>query len=137
MADDDTPPAVDDTPPAADAAPTESSLPEMPTAAAEAPRRSVRRRVGIAVAAVVLLAAGAITVTALVNGSGGGGAKDPEEAARRLVESVERGDALGALEILDPAEREVVRNALTAADTEVKRLQLLSDSFSLAHVAGV
>src|SRR5204862_364744 len=73
----------------------------------EPPRRGDRGRIiGVAVAIVVALLAGAFAVNALQ--SSDNGASSPEEAVAKLFEAIGNEDAIGVLDTLEPGERDVL-----------------------------
>ncbi len=99
------------------------------------PRTSRRRAVGIGASVVALL--GGLTLTGIAaTGGDDGGANTPEDAVREFVQAIENRDALGALDLLDPGESEVLVNTVTAFISEAERIGLTSGKVDANAVAG-
>ena len=94
---------------------------------------------GVAIAAVVggaaVIAAAVFGITR-VTGGDDAGASTPEEAGLALLEALENEDALGAIDVLLPGERESLREPLTALNDELTRVEVLSEDV-LTGVSGV
>jgi hypothetical protein len=72
-----------------------------------------------------------------VRGLACNGPTSPEAAVRKLLSAAEQRDALGALEVLTPAERDSFKNPALDLTKELRRLQILSDGATLEKVDGV
>jgi hypothetical protein len=132
----DTPDPTDVADPSA-AGTAEPGTAPMPTGAAERGRSKVRKRVGLGVAAAVLVAAGAVTATQLVGSSGSGGAGSPQEAVEEMVTALEASDVLGLLDVADPGERNALLRFAQGLETEGERLELVGEAFELSGLPGV
>ena len=100
----------------------------------EPPKRGGRGKiVGLAVAIVVALAAGAFAVNALQSSSSG--ASTPDEAVAKLFEAVSNEDAIGVLDTLDPGERDLLLPSIQGANDQLARLGLVK-SVDLGKVPG-
>ncbi len=95
---------------------------------------------GMAIAAVVggaaVIAAAVFGITRVTGGDDDGGASTPEEAGLALLDALENEDALGAIDVLLPGERESLREPLTALNDELTRVEVLSEDV-LTGVSGV
>jgi hypothetical protein len=91
------------------------------------------------------IVAGALGLVLLVGGvafaatqmGGDTGASDPEAAVAELFDAIADEDVLGVLATLDPAERDVLSQPLEDFFDELKRLEVLDDSFELTGIAGI
>lgn len=89
--------------------------------------------------------AGAIGAVLLVGGvafaatqaGGDGGAEDPVAAVREMFDAVADEDVLGLLATLDPDERDAIAGPVEELFDELKRLEVLDESFELDGVAGI
>lgn len=93
--------------------------------------KSANRKVALVLGALAVAAAGVFAALAL-GGSGNG----PEDPVRAMMDAVQRGDALGMMEQLDPGERDALRQPLTDLVGELNRLDVLHDA-DLGHVTGI
>ncbi len=106
--------------------------------AADQPRRRSGGTIAAAVIGVVaLLGAGVFAVTRIAGGDDGGGADSPQAAGEALLSAVEAEDALGVIDVLLPGERETLRGPLTDLVSELRRIEVLSDTADLAAVGGI
>lgn len=88
---------------------------------------------------VVLLAVigGGVTWLTVWRNSGPSGAASPNEAALALMDSVNSGDVIGLLDMLAPAEADVLTASLADSVEEYKRLRILDDSADLRKLSGI
>ncbi len=91
-------------------------------------------RVAVIGLVVALLAAG---LSAVSNLGSSDGADTPEQAVQELLESVARGDLLGAAELIEPAERATLIDPGITMVAELQRLRVLSDDFQLGNVGAI
>lgn len=92
------------------------------------------RKVFISLVAVfVLITAGFAAVN--LSASGTTGAASPEDAIQQFFDAVGNEDAIGVLEVLDPAERDVMRPFVTRLKDELTRLGI-TDDVDLEDVPG-
>jgi hypothetical protein len=106
------------------------------TSNADAPNR--RRRVAGIGATIAVIAGGVGISTLAFQGAGNpGGADSPEEAVQAFAEALEREDVLGMIDVALPEEVTALRAVLEDATSQVERLGILDDSFSLAAVDGI
>ena len=96
-----------------------------------------RRRAGAVTAAFAALVGGIGITTVALNGADEGGAATPEAAVVKMVDAFNNQDVVGMVDTIDPAEVGAVRSTLEEASSEAKRLDLLSDGFSLQSVDGL
>ena len=66
-----------------------------------------------------------------------GGAESPEAAVRQLLESASKEDALGAMDVLLPAERDTFKQPIVHMFEELKRLDVLDTKASLGGFKGM
>ena len=90
--------------------------------------------VGIAVASVLVLAAGAFAVSSLVSGGTPG---SPEEAVEAMFAAIADEDVLGVLDALAPAERELYQPFIEDVVDELQRLEVLSGDLDLGAIGGI
>lgn len=102
------------------------------------PVERARRRplavVGVAVAVVLTLGAGAF---AAVSFAATEGSASPEAAVEELVAAVEQADVVGILESLTPGERDSLQPGLEGLAGELARLGVLEADFELGPVNGL
>lgn len=111
--------------------PSDGAYPAYPGRPGE-PQGRGRAFIGIAVGAVLALAAGAFAVTSF----GDAGPSSPEAAVEAMFAAVEQQDVLGVLDTLAPEERELYQPFLEDVVGELSRLQVLSDDVDLGSVSG-
>ena len=70
------------------------------------------------------------------DGSASGGADSPEAAANLLLDALDNEDALGAVDVLLPGERETFREPMQRLMTQLQESEVLSDD-SLSGVSGI
>ncbi len=93
--------------------------------------------VGSAVAAVLAVgAAGVFAVRGMSDGAEGGAAT-PEELGIALMTAVENEDALGAVDVLLPGERDVLRQPMIDLVAELTRLEVLAPEADLGKIEGL
>lgn len=114
---------------------------ESPTAPVEAtPPRSARltgKVVAAAIGAVAIVGAGAFAVSRISgDGAGSGGADSPEAAADLLLDALDDEDALGAVDVLLPGERETFREPMQRFVTRLADWDVLSDD-NLSGIGGI
>ena len=108
------------------------------SSSADQPRRRSGGTIAAAIIGVVaLVGAGVFAVTRIAGGDDGGGADSPQAAGEALLSAVEAEDALGVIDVLLPGERETLRGPLTDLVSELRRIEVLSDSADLAAVGGI
>lgn len=90
---------------------------------------------GLAIAIVLTLVTGLVGLVAIRSGEEG--ASSPEDAVRRLVTAAEGADVIGALDVVEPAERDVLRQPLVDGFDQLKRIGVLSSTASLGGISGV
>jgi hypothetical protein len=83
---------------------------------------SKRKKAAGIVAAFVLLTGGGATAMALRAASSGGGAATPDKAVRAMIESVSKGDLLGAVDTFPASERTLARDLVEEWAAQAKRL---------------
>ena len=85
-----------------------------------------------------MIAGGVGISTLAFQGAGNpGGADSPEEAVQAFAEALEREDVLGMIDVALPEELAALRAVFEDATSEVERVGILDDSFSLAAVEGI
>ena len=89
------------------------------------------RRIGVALAAVAVVAGGLFAALSLSSES-----NSPDDPVRAMFESAEKGDVLGVLEQLDPGERDAIRQPLIDIVGELNRLEVLKDA-DLGKISGL
>jgi len=119
-----------------DLAPTEvrdlADIDLVPDAARKVPRRRIAAISGAAVAL-----AGGLTLTGIAaTGGEEGGGNTPEDAVLEFVEAIENSDLVGALDVIDPGESEVLINTLTAVVDESARVGVFSETVDARDVPG-
>jgi hypothetical protein len=102
------------------------------------PRRSRRTPIVAAIATVAVIAGGTVSYVALSDThSGFGGAASPREAVTSLVSDLNKSDLLGILDHLPPSERSALRDPLSEAISQAKRLRILKETADPARLSGV
>jgi hypothetical protein len=114
-----------------DGAPTATVVPD-----GSVGKRSKGKVVGSLVAVVALLGAGGFAVSKIVAGDDGGAAS-PTEVGTKLMDALSAEDALGAVDLLLPGERAVMRQPLIDLIDNLKRLEIVGSSASLDKVGGL
>lgn len=89
----------------------------------------------VALAVLVFTGTVAFAVSRLTASSAGAGS--PEEAVDELLGAIERGDLIGVLELLRPAEQEALAEPLLELGDELRRLEVLDGDVDLSDVDGV
>jgi hypothetical protein len=93
-----------------------------------------RHIIGLSIAAVAVLLAGLFALNS-VNG-GADEAKTPEQAVQRFFDALDKEDAIGMLESLSPAERDIFTPAIRGLAGELTRLGIIGN-VDLGRVPGV
>jgi hypothetical protein len=104
-------------------------------AAPQAAKRGRGKLVG-AIAAGVMVLGGAGTAIA-IRSSADSGAASPEAAVQSMMDSIEAGDWLGAMETMPQGERQFYVKVAEKSITEAKRLGFLSEAGSARKVSGI
>jgi len=97
--------------------------------------RSRVRSVVTSLGALVLIGGG--ISTALVASSSSNGASTPSIAVVDLIDAVQNSDALGALDALDPAERDAIAPGLHGLESELERLGILEPNVGINVLSGL
>ncbi|MCU1372147.1 MAG: Flagellar basal body-associated protein FliL [Ilumatobacteraceae bacterium] len=105
-----------------------------PPPASAAPRRRSTKTVLTAVAGVLAVAAAGFALVSLTEGDG---ASSADDAVQELFEAVDRQDAIGVAESLEPTERRVLIDALEQTEAEARRVKVTDDELDLRSVDGV
>lgn len=95
---------------------------------------------GLVIGLVVVLLAvigGGVTWLTVWRNSGPSGAASPNDAALAFMNTVSSGDVIGLLDMLAPAEADVLTASLTDSVEEYKRLRILDDSADLRKLSGI
>lgn len=87
------------------------------------------------VVAIVLIAGGVVAGVSLTSSSSGTGT--PQGAVQALFTAAHKSDVLGALDVVDPDERQTLEPGLQKIWDQLKRLQILSGAADLSHVTGI
>jgi hypothetical protein len=95
-----------------------------------------RGRLWGSVAAVVVVAAGAVTSYVAFAGATAG-SSSAQQAVQRVITDLEHADLVGLLDDLVPSERAALSSAVTSDITALKRLGVVSPSADPAAVSGV
>ncbi|RLK59403.1 proline-rich domain-containing protein [Actinokineospora cianjurensis] len=90
----------------------------------EAPKKRKGLIIGVVVAVLAVAAGAGVTVWALNRGSAQAGAESPTAAATNLVNAIGKGDVLGLLTGLAPAERDLMTTLNSETTKELKRLEV-------------
>jgi hypothetical protein len=90
---------------------------------------------GLAIAIVLTLVTAMVGAVAVRGASGG--SSSPDEAVRQLIDAGVHADVLGVLDVLDPAERDLLVQPVQDTVAELKRLQVLSGDIDLHHITGI
>ena len=86
---------------------------------------------------VVLVAAGTFTVVQLTGSTNDGGAATPEAAVQQFFTSVNKEDALGALDMVLPGERSTFLQPLKDIATQLQRVDVLDKTADLSKIGGI
>lgn len=105
-----------------------------PPPAAAARRRPRNKTVLTAMAGVLAIGAVGFGIVSLIESDG---AASAEDAVKELFEAVDRQDAIGVAESLEPTERRILVDALEEASTEARRVEVTDDGLDLRAVDGV
>jgi hypothetical protein len=99
--------------------------------------RSKGKIVAAAVGAVAIVGAGVFAITRISgDGAASGGADTPEAAANLLLDALDNEDALGAVDVLLPGERETFREPMQRIVTRLTDWEVLSDD-NLSGIGGI
>ena len=101
------------------------------------PHRSRGPIIAVVVGAVALIGAGVFAASQVFLDDSAGGADSPEAAGLALLDALDQEDALGAIDLLLPGERETLRQPLTELVDELTRIEVLSDDASLTKISGL
>ena len=93
-----------------------------------------RRKVAIAVVGVVAVLTTGLAITQLTAADG---AESPEAAVQAFFDAVDQEDALGVLESLAPAERDVLVPSVQALADQLTDLEVAGDDLDLEKVGGL
>ena len=96
-----------------------------------------RRAAGIGATIAVIAGGIGISTVAFQGASNPGGADSPEEAVQEFADALEREDVLGMIDVALPEEVSALRAVFEDATSEVERVGILDESFSLDAVAGI
>ena len=96
-----------------------------------------RRAAGIGATIAVIAGGVGISTVAFQGASNPGGADSPEEAVQEFADALEREDVLGMIDVALPEEVSALRAVFEDATSEVERVGILDESFSLDAVAGI
>ena len=119
--------------PSATAYVADPQLPEYVVPAAA--KRGRGKLVGAIAAGVVLL--GGVGTAVALNAASDSGAATPEAAVQAMMDSVEAGDWLGAMETLPEGERQFYVKVAEKSLSEAKRMGFVSDTGSIRKVSGL
>ncbi len=107
-----------------------------PTDGVATPNPKHRLRImAAAIAAVLLVGAGAGTAIGLSGGSGGN--ETPAAAVNALLTAAQNSDLLGALDAIAPGERAAIEPGLVTFIHQMQRLDVLSAGADPSHVTGL
>ncbi|MEX2658738.1 MAG: hypothetical protein WD232_03500, partial [Acidimicrobiales bacterium] len=120
-------------PPPPQGPPTGGPVGQLPPYPAPPPSRRGPAFVGIAVAAVLAVAAGAFAITSMGNDT----PSTPEAAVEALFSALEDQDVLGILATLAPGERQVYQPFIEDMVGELQRLDVLAGDLDLAAIDGI
>ncbi len=101
------------------------------------PHRSRGPIIAVVVGVVALIGAGVFAASQVFFDDSAGGAESPEAAGLALLDALDQEDALGAVDLLLPGERETLRQPLTELVDELTRIEVLSDDASLTKISGL
>ena len=90
---------------------------------------------GLAIAIVLTLVTAMVGAVAVRGASSG--SSSPKDAVRQLIDAGIHADVLGVLDVLDPAERDVLVGPVQDTVAELKRLQVLNGDIDLHHISGI
>ena len=105
------------------------------TGAVELPAPRRRLKAPAVLAAAIVIAGGG--TAAGLELSSGGGTGSPTDAVAALLTAANKSDALGALDALDPGERDAIRPGLTAIVSDLQRLNVLGPGTNLSKISGL
>lgn len=100
------------------------------------PERRPRRGLGVLWVAILAMLGTAAFGLVTISDDDIAASTEPADAVKRLLRAASDRDALGALEVVLPAERAVIRQPLVELTSEANRLGLLADA-DLSDVGGV
>ena len=92
--------------------------------------------IGAVVGVGAILAAATFAFTQLRSNAADGGAASPQAVGEQLLKAIENEDALGAVDLLLPGERETFRQPLVDLFSELGRLGVVEDKVNLNQVNG-
>ena len=104
-----------------------------PPAPPERPRRRRGATVAVAAGTAALLVAGVLALATINDDAGG---ETPEAAVRQFIDAAMDEDALGAMEALVPAERDILIGRVGSLVDELGRLGILDEDVDLSAVPG-
>lgn len=108
-----------------------------PSYVAEPPKKKRGKLIAALGTVVVLVAAGTFAVVQLTGSSNDGGAASPEAAVQSFFASVNKEDALGALDMVLPGERSTLLQPMKDIATQLQRVEVLDKSADLSKVGGL
>lgn len=100
------------------------------------PQRKRRSGLIIGVVVAVVVAAGGVGTWFAFSHASTTGAASPEDAATQLVADISKGDVLGVVNDLPPAEASLVRDTLTTELAQLKRLNIYKQNASPQDAVG-
>jgi hypothetical protein len=99
--------------------------------------RSTGKVAAAAVGAVAIVGAGVFAITRISgDGASSGGAESPEAAANLLLDALDDEDALGAVDVLLPGERDTFQEPMQRFMTRLEDWGVISDD-SLTGISGI
>lgn len=117
--------------------PTSLPPPEVAvTAAPPAGRRPRKARAVGVLAAIAVLAGGAVVVAKNIQ-SNSGGFGSPEEAVKALFAAADQEDILGVVDVMRPGERSMLRDTLLPIEQEMERLDVLGKNVDMHKLPGL
>lgn len=96
------------------------------------PARSRGKAIGLGIGALAVVAGGAFAAFSLSSSESG----SPEDPVRELLAALDEGDVLGALEQLEPGERDALRDPMVDLVDALNRLEILEGA-SLDQLEGI
>jgi hypothetical protein len=96
------------------------------------PARSRGKAIGLGIGALAVVAGGAFAAFSLSSSDSG----SPEDPVRELLAALDEGDVLGALEQLEPGERDAMRDPMIDLVDALNRLEILEGA-SLDQLEGI
>lgn len=100
--------------------------------AATPPRRSKGKAIGLGIGALAVVAGGAFAAVSLASSDSG----NPEDPVRELLAALDEGDVLGALEQVEPGERDALREPMIDLVDALNELEVLEGA-SLEDLEGI